>query len=191
VTSQQQIVLVRHGATEWSIAGRHTSRTDVPLTGEGRRAAESLRVPLGAWMFVRVLTSPLQRAADTCRLAGFGNVAEVRDDLKEWDYGTYEGRTRADIRTERPDWVLWRDGAPGGESPSAIGARTDRVLAEVRATDGDVLVFAHGHVLRVLSARWLGLPPGDGQFFGLDTGTLSVLGYEHDDSVIRRWNAPA
>jgi probable phosphoglycerate mutase len=190
VTLLQQIVLVRHGATEWSVAGKHTGRTDVPLTEEGHRAAEKLRVPLRAWTFARVLTSPLQRARETCRLAGYGDVAESRDELQEWDYGAYEGRTTGDIRGEAPDWVLWRDGAPGGESPTDVGARADRVLAEVRAVDGDVLLFAHGHVLRVLTARWLELPPGDGRLFALDTATLSVLGYERINSVILRWNAP-
>jgi len=186
----QQIVLVRHGATEWSVVGKHTGQTDVSLTDQGRRDAERLRVPLRAWMFARVLTSPLRRAEETCRLAGYGDVAESRDDLREWDYGAYEGRTTAQIRAEQPDWMLWRDGAPGGESPADVAARADRLLIEMRAVDGDVLLFAHGHVLRVLVARWLELPPGDGGLFALDTATLSVLGYERDTSVIRRWNEP-
>jgi len=190
MTRRQQIVLVRHGATEWSASGKHTGRTDVPLTEEGRRAAEELRVPLRSWTFARVLTSPLQRAQETCRLAGYGDVAESRDELQEWDYGVYEGLTTEDIRGRAPDWVLWRDGAPGGESPADVGARADRLLAEVRAVDGDVLLFAHGHVLRVLTARWLELHPGDGRLFALDTATLSVLGYERGSAVILRWNAP-
>lgn len=190
MTRRQQIVLVRHGATEWSVAGKHTGRTDVPLTDEGRRDGQALHVPLRAWTFACVLTSPLKRAQETCRLAGYGEVAKARDDLKEWDYGAYEGRTTADIRSESADWVLWRDGAPGGESPADVGARADRVLTEVRAIDGDVLLFAHGHVLRVLTTRWLELAPGDGRLFALDTATLSVLGYERDSSVILRWNAP-
>jgi broad specificity phosphatase PhoE len=190
MTRAQQIVLVRHGATEWSVSGKHTGRTDLPLSDEGRRSAEGLRAPLGAWTFARVFTSPLRRAQETCRLAGFGDVAEARDDLQEWDYGAYEGRTLTEIHIERPDWLLWRDGAPGGESPADVGARADRVLAEVRTVDGDVLMFAHGHVLRVLTARWLGLPAGDGRLFALDTARLSVLGYEGGSFVMLRWNAP-
>lgn len=190
MTRPQQLVLVRHGATPWSVAGKHTGRTDMPLTDEGRRDAEALRAPLHAWTFARVLTSPLLRAEETCRLAGYGDVAAARDDLMEWDYGAYEARTTAEIRAESPGWLLWRDGAPGGESPADVGSRADRVIAEARAVDGDVLVFAHGHVLRVLAARWLELPAGDGGRFALDTGTLSALGYEREISVILRWNMP-
>ena len=186
--AEWQVVLVRHGATEWSDAGRHTGSTDVPLTGVGRKEAQALGGPLRAWTFVRVLTSPLQRAVETCRLAGYGDVAEGRTDLCEWDYGDYEGRTTAEIRSERPDWSLWQDGVPNGESPQEVGARADRVIAEARASQGDVLLFAHGHLLRVLAARWLGLGPVDGCLFALDPGTISVLGYERQTAVIARWN---
>jgi broad specificity phosphatase PhoE len=187
----QQVVLVRHGETEWSRSGQHTGSTDIPLTEAGRRAAEALGAPLRARTFVLVLTSPLQRAAETCRLAGFGGVAVTRDELKEWDYGAYEGRKTVDIRNERPGWTLWRDGVPDGETAAAVGTRADRVVAELRAADGDALVFAHGHLLRVLAARWLGLEPEAGRLLALDPATISVLGYERETSVIRLWNAPA
>jgi broad specificity phosphatase PhoE len=183
----QEVVLVRHGETEWSRSGQHTGNTDIPLTEAGRRAAEALGAPLRARSFALVLTSPLQRAAETARLAGFG--AEVRDELKEWDYGAYEGRKTVDIREERPGWSLWRDGAPGGEMPAEVGARVDRVIAEIRAMAGEVAVFAHGHVLRVLAARWIGLGPEAGGLFALDPATISVLGYERETPVIRVWNA--
>ena len=187
--------LARHGETEWSRTLRHTGRTDIPLTPEGEREARELREPLAAVELDRVLCSPLSRARETCELAGLGDRAELTDDLLEWDYGDYEGRTSADIHTDRPGWLLWRDGCPDGESPADVGARADRIIAELLATpDGDmgatIAVFAHGHVLRVLCARWLGLPPADGKFFGLGTGTLSRLGWEHDYRVIQRWNAP-
>ena len=188
--------LARHGETEWSRALRHTGRTDLPLTAEGEREARALRDPLAAVSFDRVLCSPLARARETCALAGFGDRAELRDDLLEWDYGDYEGRTSADIRTERPEWLLWRDGCPGGETPADVAARADRIVAELlRMADGapggtTVAVFAHGHLLRVLTARWLELPPADGMRFGLGTATLSRLGWEHDYRVIQRWNAP-
>jgi len=188
--------LARHGETEWSRTLRHTGRTDLPLTAEGEREARELRDPLAAIGFDRVLCSPLGRARETCGLAGLGDRAELRDDLLEWDYGDYEGRTSADIHTERPEWLLWRDGCPGGESPADVGARADRVIAELlQMTNGipggtTVAVFAHGHLLRVLTARWLDLPPADGRLFGLGTATLSRLGWEHDYRVIQRWNAP-
>ena len=183
-----EIVLVRHGETEWSRAGKHTGRSDVPLTEAGRRQAHVVGAELQKRRFAAVWTSPLSRAADTCRLAGFGDVAVPRDELMEWDYGEYEGRTTAEIRRERPGWTLWRDGVPGGETPEQLGARADRVLAEVDSTGGDVLVFAHGHVIRVLAARWLGLDPAEGRLFALDPATLSVLGYEREARVIRLWN---
>ena len=183
-----EVVLVRHGQTEWSASGRHTGRTNVPLTDEGRRQAEALCACLSAWTFGVVLTSPLQRAAETCRLAGLGDVAQVRDDLREWDYGAYEGLTTAEIRSNRPNWNLWVDGVPNGESIEQVGARADRVIGEVRATDGDVALFAHGHVLRVIAARWLELPPDRGRSFVLETATLSVLGYERETPAMLRWN---
>lgn len=182
------IVLVRHGATEWSAAGRHTGRTDVRLTAEGRRQAGLLAERLAAWTFVRVLTSPLSRALDTCRIAGLANRAELRPELGEWDYGAYEGRSTADIRRERPGWYLWRDGVPEGETLAAVGRRAGAVVAELRRTAGDVAVFAHGHLLRVLAARWLELPPDFGRFLALSTATISLLGDEHGVPAVLRWN---
>ncbi len=190
MSSAGELVLVRHGETEWSRTGKHTGRTDVPLTEEGRRQAELLAVSLAGRRFDRVLTSPLSRAAETCRLAGFEQVAETREDLVEWDYGEYEGLTTPEIRRERPDWVLWRDGCPGGERPEQVGERLDRVLAEVRASTGDVALFAHGHVLRVLAVRWLGLAPAEGARLALSTATVSVLGWERETAVVRLWNMP-
>ncbi|HXN01865.1 MAG TPA: histidine phosphatase family protein [Candidatus Dormibacteraeota bacterium] len=184
------VVLVRHGETEWSRDGRHTGRTDIPLTEEGRRQAAELTATLGARQFALVLSSPLQRALETCRLAGYGARALVRPELMEWDYGRYEGRTSRQIVAENPGWSLWRDGGPDGETPADVGRRVDRVIAEVRRVAGDVLIFAHGHVLRVLAARWLGEPPGGGRHYALQTAALSVLGYEHEDPVISRWNLP-
>jgi broad specificity phosphatase PhoE len=185
-----EVVLVRHGETEWSLQKRHTGRTDIPLTEAGRREAERVGRALRGRPFALVLTSPLQRAAETCRLAGFGDVAQARDDLMEWDYGEYEGRKTVDIRREVPDWTIWRYGAPGGESPEQVGARADGVLEDVRAADGDVLIFSHGHFLRALAARWLGLAPGEGRLFALDPATLSVLGHEREQAVLQVWNQP-
>ena len=185
-----EVVLVRHGETLWSRDGKHTGRTDILLTDEGRRQSERVGGTLRGRRFALVLTSPLQRAAETCRLAGLGDVAVFRDELMEWDYGDYEGRTTPEIRTEVPGWSLWRDGVPGGETAADVGRRVDGVLAELRALDGDVAVFAHGHVLRVLAARWLGLPPTEGRLFALDPATISILGYERETPVIRRWNEP-
>jgi probable phosphoglycerate mutase len=182
------VVLVRHGETEWSRAGKHTGWTDVALTERGRTQAEALGVALSGRRFELVLTSPLSRARETCRLAGLGDGAVVSEDLREWDYGAYEGRTTIEIRTERPGWSLWRDGAPGGESAAEVGARADRVVGRLREVEGDAAVFAHGHVLRVLAARWLGLEPVDGRLLALDTGTLSALGHERETSVVRLWN---
>ncbi len=186
----QSVVLARHGETEWSLSGRHTGKTDLPLIEEGRRQALELGPRLSAWTFSLVLTSPLQRALQTCRLAGFGEQVEVRPDLVEWDYGRYEGLTSNQIEAIHPGWSLWRDGGPGGEKAADVGRRTDRVIAEVRGVEGTVLIFAHGHVLRVLAARWLGEPPAGGRHYALQTAALSVLGYEHADPVIRLWNQP-
>jgi probable phosphoglycerate mutase len=185
-----EIVLARHGETEWSRDGRHTGRTDIPLTEEGRSQARVLGGALREWSFGRVLSSPLGRAVDTCRLAGLGEAMETTDDLLEWDYGEYEGVSTPEIRERRPDWYLWRDGCPGGEQPEDVGRRVDRVIAEIADSAEDVALFAHGHVLRVLAACWLGLGPEAGALLALDTATLSVLGYERETRVVRRWNAP-
>jgi probable phosphoglycerate mutase len=186
----QAVVLARHGETEWSLSGRHTGKTDLPLTEEGRRQARELGPRLSSWTFSLVLTSPLQRALETSRLAGCGEQAQQRPDLMEWDYGRYEGLTSSQIEAIQPGWSLWRDGGPGGEKAADVGRRTDRVIAEVRGVDGDVLIFAHGHVLRVLASRWLGEPPEGGRHYALQTAALSVLSYEHADPVIRQWNQP-
>jgi broad specificity phosphatase PhoE len=182
-----EIVLIRHGETEWSRDGKHTGNTDVPLTELGREQAAALGAALAAQSFARVLTSPLARAADTARLAGFD--AEPRDELREWDYGAYEGRKTAEIREERPGWTLWADGVPDGETAAEVAARVDAVLAELRMVDDAALVFAHGHLLRVLSVRWIGLEPEAGRLLALDPATFSVLGYERETPVIRVWNA--
>jgi probable phosphoglycerate mutase len=199
-----RVFLIRHGETEWSLTGRHTGRTDVPLTHRGRRQAERLGRRLAKERFALVLTSPLSRARETCELAGFGAVAPgargsppeiaVSDDLVEWDYGAYEGRTTPEIREERPDWTVWTGGVPGGETVEDVGRRADRVLARVRAAasgpeeDSDVALFAHGHVLRVTAARWLDQPPDAGRLYALSTATLSVLGFERETPVIELWN---
>jgi broad specificity phosphatase PhoE len=185
-----EIVLVRHGETEWSRTMKHTGRTDVPLTEAGREEARLVRRALVGRSFGRVLSSPLQRALDTCRLALPDVEPEIRPELAEWDYGDYEGITTAEIRETVPDWTVWRYGALGGESVAEVGARVERIVAELREEREDVAVFAHGHVLRVLAARWLGLGPADGRLFALDTGTLSALGYERETPVLRRWNEP-
>jgi broad specificity phosphatase PhoE len=184
----QQVVLVRHGETEWSTSGRHTGRTDVPLTDEGRRQAKALGACLRDWRFDRVLSSPLQRATETCTLAGFGAAMEIREDLREWDYGLYEGLTTAHIRLSRPGWTLWSDGVPGGETAEDVAGRADRVIREARRASGPVVLFAHGHVLRVLAAGWLDLPAEAGRHFVLETATISVLGYERETPAIVRWN---
>ena len=184
------IYLARHGETAWSLSGQHTGLTDLPLTERGQRNARQLGERLNGLTFAKVFTSPLQRAARTCALAGFGEIAEVDRNLVEWDYGDYEGRRTAEILAERPDWRLFRDGCPGGESPDQVGARADRVVNRLRAVRGNVLLFSSGHFLRVLAARWLGLEPAIGRYFLLSTASLSALGYEHDFSepVIRLWN---
>jgi broad specificity phosphatase PhoE len=185
-----EVVLVRHGETEWTRTRQHTGRTDLPLTDEGRAQARLVGEALRDRTFGLILTSPLRRARETADLAGFGAAAKVREELAEWDYGDYEGRKTVDIRAERPEWFLWRDGVPNGESPTDVGRRADRVVEEIRAAGVDVLVFGHGHQLRVLAARWLGLAPAEGRLLALDTGTLSALGYERETPVIRRWNEP-
>lgn len=183
-----EIVLVRHGETEWSRDGKHTGNTDVPLTERGRKQAAALGTALEGRSFARVLTSPLSRAAETARLAGFGD-AERRDELREWDYGAYEGRKTAEIREERPGWTLWADGVPNGETAAEVAARVDAVLAELRTVEGAALVFAHGHLLRVLAVRWIGLEAEAGRLLALDPATVGVLGYERETPVIRVWNA--
>ena len=185
------VYLARHGETLWTTTGQHTGRTDIPLTERGEQNARRLGDRLQGLRFAQVLTSPLQRAKRTCELAGFGDGAVVDADLMEWDYGQYEGKRSADIRKERPDWYLFRDGCPGGEQADDVGRRADRVVARLRAAAGDALLFAHGHFLRVLAARWLGLPAGDARFFLLGTAALSILGYEHnklDEPAVRLWN---
>jgi broad specificity phosphatase PhoE len=184
------IYLARHGETAWSLSGQHTGLTDLALTERGERNARALGQRLAGLKFSRVFTSPLQRAARTCELAGFAPAAEVDHDLVEWNYGQYEGWTSAEIEKKSPGWQLFRDGCPGGESPQQVGARADRVVNRVRAVRGDVLIFSSGHLLRVLAARWLGIKPAGGKFFTLNTTSLSALGYEHSLSelVIRLWN---
>jgi broad specificity phosphatase PhoE len=184
------IYLARHGETAWSLSGQHTGRTDLALTERGERNARALAERLRGLAFAKVLTSPLRRAVRTCELAGFGSTAEIDADLVEWDYGQYEGRRTAEIHVERPDWQLFRDGCPGGESPEQIGIRADRVVERVRAVHGDVLVFSSGHFLRVLASRWLARETAAGQHFLLDTASLSAVGYEHNlsEPAIRLWN---
>jgi broad specificity phosphatase PhoE len=185
-----RVFLLRHGETEWSRSGQHTGRSDIPLTDRGRLLAKATggvgRYLLGDSPFA-VWCSPRTRARDTAELAGLA-VDRIDDRLVEWDYGDYEGITTADIRRGRPGWSLWRDGCPNGETAADVGARADRVIAEIRGADGDVAAFGHGHMLRVLTARWLGLPPTEGALFALATGTLSTLGYEHETAVILSWS---
>jgi broad specificity phosphatase PhoE len=180
--------LVRHGETEWSASGQHTGRTDLPLTATGEQRARAVGSLLAGRRFALVLTSPMRRAVDTCRLAGYGGQATVDSDLVEWDYGAYEGRTTHEIQSERPGWFLWRDGVPSGESIDQVAARAQAVIDRALSSSGDVLLFAHGHILRILSSCWLGLPPGEGRLFALATGALCTLGYEHDTRVITQWN---
>lgn len=183
-----QILLARHGETEWSAAKKHTGLTDIPLTPTGRRQAKALGTPLRRRELELVLSSPLERAFETCRLAGLGDRAQVREELVEWDYGDLEGSTTAEIRESVPGWTVWTHPVPGGESVAQVAARIDPLVEELAALAGDAAVFAHGHVLRVLAARWLDLPPEDGALLALDTGTLSVLGWERERRVVRRWN---
>lgn len=185
-----EIVLVRHGETEWSRSGQHTGRTDIPLTVGGIAAAEALRPELSGRSFGQVWSSPSERARRTCEAVGYGAAMVVHPDLAEWDYGTYEGRTTKDILKERPGWTLFRDGCPDGEQAADVGRRADRMIAEARTVAGDLLIVSSSHFLRVFAARWLGLPPEGGAHFILGTASMSVLGYEHDatEPVIRRWN---
>lgn len=182
-----QVVVVRHGETDWTITGQHTSRTDIALTEQGRSQAAQLRQPLSAYSFALVLTSPMRRAADTAELAGFAET-EPCDDLKEWDYGAFEARTTAEIRETSPGWSLWRDGVPDGETGADVAARADRVIARVRAVTGASLLFSHGHFLRVLAARWIGLDAGHGALFALSPASVGVLGWEREQPVIVGWN---
>ncbi|MDB6027641.1 MAG: phosphoglycerate mutase [Verrucomicrobiales bacterium] len=187
-----RIYFIRHGETEWSLSGRHTSCTDIPLTTHGENQARELAQHLQNIRFVRVLTSPRQRARRTCELAGLGSVAKIESDLTEWDYGDYEGQRSVDILQVRPRWNLFRDGCPRGETPGQIAERTDRFITRLRALDGNIALFSHGHFGRVLAARWIGLTVSEAQHFLLDTASLSILGYEHnhDESpIIALWNA--
>jgi probable phosphoglycerate mutase len=185
-----EIYLVRHGETEWSLSGRHTGRSDIPLTSKGEEAARGVANRLYGQTFAAVWSSPSQRAMNTCALAGFGSGRIVKDNLAEWDYGAYEGLTSKQIHAQRPDWRLFRDGCPDGEAAADAGARADRIIGELRKANTRILVFSSSHFLRVLGARWLNLPPENGASFVLDTASISVLGYEHDlsEPVIRRWN---
>ena len=183
-----EIVLARHGETEWSLSGRHTSRTDLPLTERGRERAQALAGDLASRSFALVLCSPLLRARETCELAGLGDRMQLCEDLREWDYGEYEGLTTPQIWEQNPDSSRWRDGGPGGESPQQVGARADRALERLRAADGEAIAFAHGHILRVVTARWIAMPPAAGGRFALSTGALSTLGFERQTEVISRWN---
>jgi probable phosphoglycerate mutase len=187
---ERQLVLVRHGETEWARTGRHTGRTDIPLDDVGRSQAVSLGHRLAGRRYDIVLSSPRSRALETARLAGFGDVVEIDDDLREWDYGELEGLTTAQIRTRWPDWTIWTGPWPGGEWPADVGARADRVIALCQdpSLEGDALVFAHGHLLRVLAARWLGLPATRGRLLALGTATISVLGWDRSAAVIESWN---
>ncbi|MEP6666970.1 MAG: histidine phosphatase family protein [Nocardioidaceae bacterium] len=186
--SEPEVWLIRHGETEWSRSGRHTSTTDLPLTPEGEKAARSLRPLISRTTFDLMLCSPRRRARDTSDLAGVTDI-HIEDDLVEWDYGDYEGRTRADIHEERPDWSIWTDGAPSGEAPDQVSARVDRVIAKCRAANGRVLLFAHGHVLRSLAARWIEQPITVGAHLPLDTAKLSVLSYDRGTPTLDRWNS--
>ena len=187
-TESQQVYLIRHGETEWSLSGQHTGSTDIPLTENGRKVAQLLEPVLARETFALVLTSPLQRARKTCELAGLGERAEIDRDLMEWNYGEYEGLTSREIREKAPGWLLFNDGCPGGESPEQVGDRADRIIARARGEPGNVVLFAHGHLLRVLAARWLGFGASVGRHFLLDTGTLNILGYYQGIPAIKRWN---
>ena len=189
-TEEQKVYLLRHGETEWSLNGRHTGVTDIPLTENGRIAARLLKPILAKVTLTLVLTSPLQRARETCELAGLGQFANVEPDLIEWNYGEYEGLTTEQIRSTRPGWSVFRDGCPGGESPEQVGARADRVITKVRAAAGNVALFGHGHFTRVLAARWINLSANYGENFLLDTATLNVLGYYRESPAFMIWNAP-
>jgi probable phosphoglycerate mutase len=186
---RHELVVVRHGETEWSRSGQHTGRTDLPLLQEGEQRAQLLQPVLAERQFALVLSSPLRRAVQTATLAGFPDP-ELDDDLLEWDYGVYEGTRTEDVRQEHPDWSIWQTEVEGGEQPEQVGERVDRVIARVRAVEGDVLAFAHAHVLRILSARWLDLPAGRGRNLVLAPATVSVLGWEREVPALRQWNVP-
>jgi probable phosphoglycerate mutase len=188
--SDQKVFAIRHGETEWSLSGQHTGTTDIPLTDNGRRLAERIRPVLSKEKFALVLTSPLRRARETCELAGLGEHAIIDSDLAEWNYGQYEGLTAGQIHEKVPGWLIFRNGCPGGETPAEVAARVDRVIARARAVEGNVALFAHGHLLRVLVARWVGLPARVGEHFLLDTGTLNVLAYYRGIPAVRIWNGP-
>lgn len=183
-----EIFVVRHGETEWSATGKHTSATDLSLTDEGRRRAALLRPVLAKRSFSLVLSSPLRRARETCELAGFADAAVESDDLREWAYGEYEGMTTPEIKRQDPGWNLWRDGCPGGESPEAVGARADRALERLRSAEGDAIAFAHGHILRVVAARWIGMEVAAGARLALTAGAIGVFGFERETEVLARWN---
>lgn len=189
-TAAQQVFLIRHGETEWSVSGQHTGRTDIPLTDNGRRLAERLALVLGRETFGLVLTSPLRRARETCELAGVGEGADTDPNLCEWDYGDYEGLTPDQIHATTPEWMIFRDGCPGGESPAQVAARADLVIERVRSTTGNVALFAHGHFFRLFAARWIGLPGAAGRHFLLDTATLSVLSFYRGIPAVEHWNSP-
>lgn len=186
----QQVYLVRHGETQWSLGGQHTGVTDIPLTENGRQAAKRLAPVLADMTFAMILLSPLTRARETCELAGVSERAEVARDLMEWNYGDYEGLTPKQIEAKSPGWIIFRDGCPGGESPEQVGARADRVIARVRAAAGHVALFGHGHFFRVFAARWLGLPAASGRCFLLGTATVSIMSYYRESPAVERWNAP-
>ena len=186
--SKRYLVLLRHGETEWTISRRHTGRTDIELTEVGREEARAAGKRLAGMEFERVVTSPLTRAVETCELAGFGEGATTDECLMEWDYGGYEGMTTAEIQKEKPEWSLFADGCPGGESAAEVGERIDPLVEAARAADGNWLFVAHGHVLRVVGARWVGLPPEDGALLNLGTAAICLLGFEHDRPVITLWN---
>lgn len=189
--SRPELWLIRHGETEWSATGQHTGRTDIALNEEGRREARRLGDRLAKCRFTRVITSPLQRAAETCRLAGYRDGVEHWNDLVEWDYGDYEGITTEQVQADRPGWIIWKDGVPNGETAAEVGRRADRVISALADTDGHVALFGHGHMLRILAARWLGLAPADGRLLAMDAGSVSWLGYEHDMAVVQQWNLTA
>jgi probable phosphoglycerate mutase len=183
-----QLWLIRHGETEWSLSGAHTSRTDIPLTERGKERAAKIRDYLAQRKFSLVLTSPLQRARETCRIAGYADVAQIDDNLREWDYGIFEGRTTADIRKDQPDWSIWDSPVPEGEPVEHVAARAQKVIDRALQAGGDVALFAHAHILRILAATWLGLEPRGGRLFALGTGSVSTLGYERETRVISTWN---
>ena len=191
-TSSPQLFLLRHGETEWSLSGAHTGRTDLPLTERGQQRAQAIGTYLNARPFAAIMTSPMLRARETCRLAGYSDSAKIEENLREWDYGDYEGRSTPDIRKDRPGWNLWEDGVPNGETVEQVADRARRVinkaLFEAKNAGGDCALFAHGHILRILTACWLTLPPNAGRLFALDTATVSILGWERDTRAIRLWN---